>query len=524
MKKLVILLLLWFPAMVLAQEYVKESKVENDIFFEANTNSTMTLTTENYMDVASSTPEDVLESSILNNRIYVNSNSGMIFEEPAALPNSILTADEETSLGRAMLTFTKDGKTVFFSVNRRIKNKKDDIKTKKAVHLQLFKARVKDDGTWVDLEMLPFNSNHHSTGQPFLNHDDSKLYFVSDGPESLGRTDIFVVDLHEDGTYGDPVNLGPDINSPEREIFPFLSQENFLYFASDAENKWGELDPFASKIFDTTVSKRIKLEGPLNVVEDDFDFSIDDEDQLMGLPPVAEAEKGVGEVYSLVDDIVLEVDCDQMVSGVVRDMTTQELLPNVELVLFDKEDNKIQATSSDASDASFNFEQSCNSSYVLRGFLNGYAVAELEIATVNDLNATPMNVVLVMREDQHEAAALVANGDELDDTSGKEAVDSAEADKEVSQVVETAILQAPYDFNSDAKVYTVQVGAYKGKAQAGSFSEVTNLFNHQYEDGLNRYFSGVFESHAEATKYKETLQKSGYQDAFVVGLLGEQRL
>ena len=49
--------------------------------------------------------------------------------------------------------------------------------------------------------MLPFNSEDYSTGHPMLNRVDSKLYFVSDRPESLGKTDIFVVDVYEDGTY-----------------------------------------------------------------------------------------------------------------------------------------------------------------------------------------------------------------------------------------------------------------------------------------------------------------------------------
>ena len=56
----------------------------------------------------------------------------------------------------------------------------------------------------VNLEMLPFNGKSHSTGYPALNKDETKLYFVSDGPESTGKTDIFMVDLIEDGTYGKP--------------------------------------------------------------------------------------------------------------------------------------------------------------------------------------------------------------------------------------------------------------------------------------------------------------------------------
>ena len=176
--------------------------------------------------------------------------------------------DNNLDLQDGMVSFTKDKKTVFFSVNRKIKHKKrkgeEALKTKNSVQLRLFRAKVKENGEWTDLEMLPFNGNNYSTGQPFLNHDDSKLYFVSDGPLSMGRTDIFAVDLNGDGTYGVPANLGPKINSSEREIFPLIDAENVLYFSSDAGSEDGELSIFASKIFDNSVAAPVKLNGSVN--------------------------------------------------------------------------------------------------------------------------------------------------------------------------------------------------------------------------------------------------------------------
>ena len=140
----------------------------------------------------------------------------------------------------------------------------------------MFKASVNENGEWENLEMLPFNSNRFSTGQPALNQDDTKLYFVSDGPESLGRTDIFVVDLFEDGTYGKPVNLGPKINTRGREIFPLTDKGNILYYSSDVNNGSGELDVFACKIFDNTISTPIKLKATVNGGKDNFTYRMND--------------------------------------------------------------------------------------------------------------------------------------------------------------------------------------------------------------------------------------------------------
>jgi hypothetical protein len=49
------------------------------------------------------------------------------------------------------------------------------------------------------------------------------------------------------------------------------------------------------------------------------------------------------------------------------------------------------------------------------------------------------------------------------------------------------------------------------------------LFNQRYDDGFNRFYSGVFESYEEALSHLDQMKKEGYNDAFVLGLQGEKR-
>ena len=81
-----------------------------------------------------------------------------------------------------------------------------------------------------------------------------------------------------------------------------------------------------------------------------------------------------------------------------------------------------------------------------------------------------------------------------------------------------------YNFYEDKEVYTVQIGAFKGKVQTDKFSKLTTLFNHRYDDGLNRFYSGVFETSEKARSHMRLMRKNGYQGAFVVGLKGENRM
>ena len=243
----------------------------------------------------------------------------------------------------------------------------------------------------------------------------------------MGRTDIFVVDLHEDGTYGKPVNLGPKINSREREIFPFMDKDNLLYFSSDVRNKKGDMDVFTSKIFDNTVSTPVKLIGPVNIEKNDY--------------------------YAFIDSSPINIECKQEISGIVKNVDTQELLPNVQIMLFDNNDKKLLSIQSNEMDASFSFKQSCNTTYKLKGYLEGYLIGELDIKTVNDLYAEPLEIVMNMSVDPSMEIDLIA--DVLEAKNEGLQVELSTVDTtQVAHSNKDSILSSHYNFNSDNQVYT----------------------------------------------------------------------
>ena len=80
-----------------------------------------------------------------------------------------------------------------------------------------------------------------------------------------------------------------------------------------------------------------------------------------------------------------------------------------------------------------------------------------------------------------------------------------------------------YNFDSSAQVYTVQVGAFHGKVQTHKYSNLSNLFNHRYNDGFNRYYAGIFKTSTQARNHMKLLKQNGFEGAFVVGLNGNER-
>ncbi len=331
---------------------------------------------------------------------YLDLFIGDLTDEGGIIKKEKMPGDINTKYHEGMVSFSKDMKTVYFSANWYIKKKKSKkLKTKSTRNIQIFKATINEKGEWTNLKLLPFNSTKFSSGHPALNRDDTKLYFVSDRPESIGKTDIYVIDIYNDSTYSEPRNLGPKINTIEREMFPFMSDDNILYFSSNGHPGSGELDVFASKIFDNTVSEPISLETPVNSEKDDFAYIIDDSKHKGYFSSNRKGGKGDDDIYSFTVSPPIHIECKQAISGVVKDINTQEILPGVKIVLFDEQDNELDSFISKLDDASFSFDQSCDASYKIVGTLEGYLPEIIEIKTLNDLNLAPLEIAMNLSPD-----------------------------------------------------------------------------------------------------------------------------
>jgi len=329
-----------------------------------------------------------------NNQAFLDLYLGTITEDGEIDNKQRILGDVNNKFHEGVVSFTKDLKTVYFSANNYTSKNKAKKDSTGIVNIQLYRADVDGKGAWTNIVKLPFNNDEFSTGHPALSLDDKQVYFVSDRPGSIGKTDIWKVDVNDDGTYSRPRNLGPRINTEEREMFPFISDDNILYFSSNGHPGYGELDVFASKIFDTTVSEPINLEDPVNSKKDDFAYIIDDTKHKGYFSSNRKGGKGDDDIYGFTASPPLHIDCNQVVTGIARDKDTQGILPGVLIVLLDEQDKELQTVVADEKDASFSFELPCNTSYKITGMLQGYLREEIEIKTVNDIDMDPLEVFL----------------------------------------------------------------------------------------------------------------------------------
>lgn len=298
------------------------------------------------------------------------------FGEAKEIEGKVNTKYHESSA-----VFSPNGKYMFFTRNNfyRLKYKEDGTGVNR---LQLYRATLSEDGTWDEIHKVHFNSEDYSVAHPTLNLTGTRLYFASDMPGTFGQSDIFVVDVNDDGTLGKPENLGPSINTEGQESFPFMDTSGNLFFSSTGFPGLGGLDVFKSEELDQKVeggsNRNFPIENvgkPVNSSADDFGYYENLVTKRVYFSSNREGGKGSDDIYTF------EVpECEQLVFGTVQDSKTDELIPDATVILFDSEGKEIERKTV-GEDAAFEFELDCEMEYLIRGEKETYISDEKRFTT-----------------------------------------------------------------------------------------------------------------------------------------------
>jgi len=268
-------------------------------------------------------------------------------------------------------TFSKDGKTMYF--NRTLSRRKQ-IGNDKIAHIKIYKAEFVND-KWTNVSPLPFCSDEFSTMHPTLSKNGKTLYFSSDREGGYGSFDIYKVAVNADGSYGEPENLGNKINTEQREVFPFISEYNVLYFSSIGHMGYGGLDVFRSNTVSGSFDRPVNLGKSINSNLDDFAYVIREKNDKGYL---SSNRTGSDKTYGFVreENILTKY----MVEGIVSDKHSKELLVGSLVTLMDESGSVLQDTIV-GKDAKYLFKIDPNTKYVVRGTRKAYIPVDVEFST-----------------------------------------------------------------------------------------------------------------------------------------------
>lgn len=132
-----------------------------------------------------------------------------------------------------------NGATLYFTRSSRHTAKGNDL-----YDLEIHRATAKGNG-WRYHGPLSFNNKDYGVAHPAISNDGNVMVFASDMPGGHGGMDLYRVE-RVGNSWGTPVNLGPHINSAGNELFPSISADGFLFFASDGLAGFGGMDVFAA--------------------------------------------------------------------------------------------------------------------------------------------------------------------------------------------------------------------------------------------------------------------------------------
>lgn len=218
------------------------------------------------------------------------------------------------------------GNTLWYTRNSLVRGKSG------VIQLNILRAR-RSGNEWRGAEPFVLNNPETSTGHPALSPDGHSLFFVSDMPGGQGGTDLYMC-RDQGGRWGEPVNLGPAVNTIGNEAFPFVGQDGTLYFASTGHPGLGGYDVFAAQRAEGgAYPVAINLGAPVNGSKDDFGFIIDAANKSGYFTSNRPGGKGDDDIYMFQMHTPLEQ--RYLCTGTVIDDDTGLPLIEVEVTLLD---------------------------------------------------------------------------------------------------------------------------------------------------------------------------------------------
>ncbi|MDE7080855.1 MAG: OmpA family protein [Muribaculaceae bacterium] len=166
-----------------------------------------------------------------------------------------------SEMDEGIVSFSPDGQTMYLTMARRAPESSTSV--------EIYTSK-RSDATWsapVKFDIL--NDTISAVGHPAVSPDGRYLYFTSDMPGGYGGKDIWRINLMDRA--GSLENLGPQINTPGDEMFPYMRNDSTMYFSSDGHPGFGGLDLFVARRNATGDFWSVENMGlPMNSPGDDF--------------------------------------------------------------------------------------------------------------------------------------------------------------------------------------------------------------------------------------------------------------
>ncbi|PKP47106.1 MAG: hypothetical protein CVT95_06100 [Bacteroidetes bacterium HGW-Bacteroidetes-12] len=389
-----------------------------------------------------------------------------------------------------------------------------------------------EDGYWVRSKKLkkPITSKSNET-HAFISPDGKTLYFTSDRPGGYGGLDIYKSTQDQKERWGDPVNLGPKINTEFNEENPFLTPDGkYLFFSSEGHNSIGGYDIFYTDIQANGEIERLGY--PINSADDNlffFPLSIESGYASYFDP------KGFGPLD------IFEVKIFPSIFLKGKLLATNEIAneeSNLTISISNLDESKVLASiNSTLSEGSFT-QKIVPGNYQVKVTGDGFEDFITDFSLADDYNSPTYDLDLLLNPIsqqpliaevvQPEIIKLIEPEPEQQIEQVKEVVPEVKTEPVVTEepvkplVVEVVkkeekkvVSEPKITFSDEIGTYTVQIMALIVPVTPESFTNISGVSATRGADGFYRYTVGAAETKEEAQEIRNRLVQLGYKGAFV---------
>jgi hypothetical protein len=153
------------------------------------------------------------------------------------------------------------------------------------------------------MNLVGINSNTTNEKTATINNEGDIIIFSSDREGGKGGYDLWISRKLPDGNWGEPINLGPEINTTGDDCFAqFNDEQNGILFASQGHINMGGFDIFQTAFsddFKTWTTPR-NLGYPINTTHDDFSIKFLQKKRLAYKSSYMDDSYGMADLYRLV--------------------------------------------------------------------------------------------------------------------------------------------------------------------------------------------------------------------------------
>lgn len=259
-----------------------------------------------------------------------------------------------TEADEGVISFSPDGQIMYLTRATRSETSSSTV--------EIYTSR-RSDASWSAPEKFVIvNDSVTATGHPAVSADGKYLYFTSDMPGGMGGLDIWRIDIND--KVGTLQNMGPQINTPGDEMFPYSRTDSLFYFSSNGHPGFGGLDIFRAKLNSTGDYWSVDNMGlPVNSSGDDFGITFGNGEYGFFSSNRGDA-RGYDHIYSFeLPDIHVTI------SGYVLDKDEEPVPGAIIRIVGDDGSNQREVA---RDDGSFRFNLGRGVKYVMKAGATGY--------------------------------------------------------------------------------------------------------------------------------------------------------